>query len=431
MKNVFSSMQWMFFILANIVVIPVSVGAAYGLPVADIATLLQRTFFVIGITSLLQGLFGHKLPLNEGPAGLWWSLFLIFAGMVASGKQEASIVLRSLELGIFIAGGIFLLLSVFRLINPIKKLFTPLVTGTYLVLLVSQLSGPFVKGILGVDYLSDRLDPKVAITAVIILILTVILAKSRFKFLSSYSILISLATGWILFALLKITKPMNLEVHSFISVPKVFTWGTPTFDAGIVLTSIFTAFLLLTNLVASAEVVSKVSESKEPVNYPRSTFIMGINHLISGAFSVIGAVPLGGAAGFIATTRIKERLPFLIGSTAIMLMSFFPVLMAFLASLPVPLGYATIFLAISSLIGLGLNELRTALQNPDAPAIISLSLMGGFGLMAVPEDALSTLPELLVSLVNNGLIIGVIIAIVLEQIFRKRQAIQERRQTAP
>lgn len=423
-------MQWMFFILANIVVIPVSVGAAYGLPLADIATLLQRTFFIIGLTSLLQGLFGHKLPLNEGPAGLWWSLFLIFASVVSAGKQSADIVLRSLELGILIAGGIFILLSVFRLINPIKKLFTPLVMGTYLVLLVSQLSGPFVKGILGIDYLSSKLDAKVAISAIAILICAVILAKSRRAFLSSYSVLISLAGGWLLFALLGITKPMNLEVHSFISFPKPFAWGLPAFDAGIVLTSVFTAFLLLTNLVASAEVVAKVTESKEKVNYPRASFVMGINHLISGAFSVIGGVPLGGAAGFIATTRIKERLPYLIGCVAILLMSFFPILMTFLASLPVPVGYATIFLAISSLIGLGLNELKTAIANPDAPAIVSLSLMAGFGLMAIPEKALSTLPDLLVSLVNNGLIIGVIFAIVLEQIFKKRQAAFEKRRAA-
>lgn len=423
-------MQWMCFILANIVVIPVSVGAAYGLPLEDIATLLQRTFFIIGITSLLQGLFGHKLPLNEGPAGLWWSLFLIFAASVSTGAKSADMVLRSLELGILIAGVIFLFLSLFRLINPIKKLFTPLVTGTYLVLLVSQLSVPFVKGILGVDYLSDKLDVKVALTALAVLVLTVILAKSRNKLLSSYSILISLTVGWIAFALLDITKPLAATANAWFSLPKPFAWGLPTFDAGIVLTSIFTAFLLLTNLVASAEVVAKVSESKEDVNYPRASFVMGINHLISGMFSVIGAVPLGGAAGFISTTRIKERLPFLIGSLIIMILGFFPMIMTFLASLPVPLGYAAIFMAISNLIALGLNDLKKALPDQDAPAIVSLSLMGGFGLMAIPEEILSSLPDLLVSLINNGLIIGVIIAIVLEQIFRSKRKREVRHEQA-
>lgn len=421
MKNIFSSLQWTFFILANIVVIPVSVGFAFDLSLADIATLLQRTFFVIGITSLLQGLFGHKLPLNESPAGLWWSLFLIYAGFASTNGLSSEIVLRSLELGILVSGVIFILLSAFRLIDGIKKLFTPLVTGTYLVLLVSQLSGPFVKGILGIGYLTDGLDPTVAICALIILAFAVLLAKSRFKLLSSYSVLISLGFGWALFAVVGITKPLSIEVTSWISVAMPFAWGLPTFDLGIVLTAVFTSFLLLTNLIASADVVAKVIGQKEEVNYTRAGFVMGINHIIAGCFSVIGSVPIAAVAGFISTTRIKERLPYLIGSAVILVMSFLPVVMAFLASLPVPVGYATLFLSISSLIGIGMKELRTVLDDEHAPSIISLSLMAGFGLMLLPASALASLPDSLVSLVNNGLIVGVIICIILEQLFRKKQ----------
>lgn len=420
MRNVFSSMQWTFFILANIVVIPVSIGFAFGLPLEDIATLLQRTFFVIGLTSLLQGLFGHKLPLNESPAGLWWSLFLIYAGASAGSLSETNTVLRSLELGIIIAGGIFILLSIFQLMDPIKKLFTPLVTGIYMVLLVSQLAGPFVEGILGINYLQEGVDAKVAFPAIGILIFAVILAKSRFKFLASYSVLISLAVGWILFAILGITKPLEIGEVAWVSIAKPFAWGLPTFDLGIVLASVFTSFLLLANLVASADIVAKVVESKEKINYNRSTFVMGINHLISGCFSVVGSVPIAGVAGFIQTTKIKERLPYLLGSAVILLMSFFPVIMTFLASLPVPVGYATLFLAISGLAGIGISQLRLVLDDIHAPSIISLSLMAGFGLNMLPGHLLENLPGAVSSLLNNGLIIGVIICITLEQIFKKR-----------
>lgn len=420
MKHVFSSMQWTFFILANIVVIPVSVGFAFGLPLEDIATLLQRTFFVIGITSLLQGLFGHKLPLNESPAGLWWSLFLIYAGASAGGISETNTVLRSLELGILVAGGLFILLSLFRLMEPIKKLFTPLVTGTYMILLVSQLAGPFVKGILGIDYLQAGFDPKVAILAILILIFTVILAKSRFRLLSSYSILISLAVGWGLFAIIGITKPLEIGQQAWISIAKPFAWGMPVFDLGIVLASVFTSFLLLTNLVASANAVAEVVDHKEKIDYNRSGFIMGINHLIAGAFSVVGSVPIAAVAGFIQVTRVREKLPFLIGSFIILLLSFFPIIMTFLASLPVPVGYATLFLSISSLVGIGLGQLRLALDDFHAPSIVSLSLMAGFGLSALPEAALANLPGAVSSIISNGMIVGVIICILLEQIFKKR-----------
>lgn len=417
MRNFLGSMQWTFYILANIVVIPVSVGFAFGLPITEIATLLQRTFLVIGVTSLLQGLFGHKLPMNESPAGLWWSLFLIYAGVVGTGAAEASTVLRSLEMGLLIAGGLFILLGVLGLMDKIKKLFSPLVTGTYMILLVSQLAGPFVEGILGVGYLSDNVDGKVATLSIGVLILAVVLAKSRSSILSSYSVLFSLAIGWILFAVFKVTKPLDVATTSWISVGKPFAWGTPTFDVGIVIVAIFTSFLLLTNLVASAEVVAKVTESKEKINYNRSSFVMGINHIIAGCFSVIGSVPIAGVAGFIATTKVKEKLPYLIGSAAILVMSFFPVIMTFLASLPVPVGYATLFLSISSLAGIGINAVKDSLSDLHAPSIISLSLMAGFGLTALPAKALDHLPDALTSFISNGLIIGVVICIILEQTF--------------
>lgn len=424
MKNAFSSIQWTFFILANIVVIPVSIGFAFGLPLEDIATLLQRTFFVVGITSLLQGLFGHKLPLNESPAGLWWSLFLIYAGASAGSLSETNTVLRSLELGILIAGGLFILLSALKLMNPIKRLFTPLVTGTYMILLVSQLAGPFVEGILGINYLQEGVDPKVAVTAIAVLIFSVILAKSRFKFLASYSILISLAFGWILFEIMGIAKPLEVGETAWFSIAKPFAWGMPMFDLGIVLTSIFTAFLLLTNLVASIDVVSKIVESKEEVNYNRSAFIQGINHLIAGTFSVVGSVPIAGVAGFIQTTQIKARLPYLIGSALILLLSFFPVIMTFLASLPVPVGYATLFLSISGLAGIGINNLRPVLGDIHVPSIVSLSLMAGFGLNMLPAHLFDSLPGAVSSVINNGLIMGVIICIVLEQILTRKSAKQ-------
>ena len=57
------------------------------------------------------------------------------------------------------AAGALLLSAVFSFVQPFKVierlavLFTPVVTGVYLLLLVMQLSQPIVKGLLGIGYL--------------------------------------------------------------------------------------------------------------------------------------------------------------------------------------------------------------------------------------------------------------------------------------
>lgn len=425
MKVVFASIQWAIFILANSVVAPISVGAVFHLNPGEIASLLQRCLFVLGAGSLIQVLFGHKLPIPEGPAGLWWGVFLIFGNFAISMNLDPHLILRNIEMGLLLSGFLFIIMGLFKAIDKIKQIFTPIVTGTYLFLLVAQLSASFIKGIMGVGYLSNNVDAKVAIPAIVTLIVTATLSMSRKPIIRSFSILYGIVFGWILFWILNITKPILNSDVVFFSIPEIFAFGMPKIDGGIILTSIITALLLLSNLIASVEVVKKVSESKEEPNYNKASFFMGINQILAGVFSSVGFVPVSSAAGFITTTKIKDKLPFIGGALLILIISFFPPVTLFFASLPVPVGYATIFLAFSNLIVMALKEYSTVLDDSSRLSIIGCSLMIGIGSMFVPVEALKTVPKFLTSVLNNGLILGVITCIILEQshMILKRKAI--------
>jgi xanthine/uracil permease len=424
MRLILLSIQWAIFILAGSVVAPIAIGAAFHLPLPEIAGFLQRSLFVIGIASLLQVFFGHRLPIAEGPAGLWWGVFMIFAGAASAMNVEAHDMLQNLQMGVLISGVCFLLMSTMRMIHRIKTIFTPLVTGTYLFLLIAQLSGPFVKGILGIGYFTPQVDGRVAVSALLTLVFTAGLAKSSYPKLRSFSILYGIIFGWILFALLGITKPIHVAAKHWIEWPQPLVWGMPAFDASVMITAIITALLLLSNLIASIEVVQKVVGQQTAVDYNRSGFIMGINQILAGIFSTMGFVPMSTSVGFINTTKIKEKLPFMIGSSLILCISFFPSITLFFASLPVPVGYATTFLAFAHLIILALKEYGSVLEEDNKLSIVAASLMVGIGSMFVPVEGLSHLPGYLISLLNNGLILGVLTCIILEQGTRR---IQEKR----
>ncbi|GGH86121.1 purine/pyrimidine permease [Pullulanibacillus pueri] len=407
-----SSFQWMVFILAGVIVAPVSVAFAYGFSADQTAELLQRTFFVMGLTSLLQGLFGHKLPLMEGPAGLWWGVFLAYAGgATVAGDQTA--ILSSLVLGLFVSGLLFIILAALNLIDHVKKLFTPTIIGTYLILLILQLSGPFVEGILGAE--GGTINGKVAICALITLVIAIVFSQLRIAFFKNYSVLLSLVIGWVLFAVMGIAGHSTAGQPVF-SVPHWFAWGKPTFNLGVVITAILTGLLLLTNLIASADAVKQVVQPEKDESLRRTSFIMGLNQILSGLFPTIGGVPISGSAGFILTTRIKDRLPFLIGSLIILILSFFPVIMGFFAALPAPVGYATLFISMAGIIGLGLQSLKGELHNEKKVTVVCLSIMAGTGILLLPQSALQGLPSVLSSLLHNGLVVGVVIAVILDQL---------------
>jgi xanthine/uracil permease len=419
MRLVFSSIQWFIFILAGSVVAPLAIGAAFGFSLEEIAGFVQRTFFVIGLVAIIQSVFGHRMPIVEGPAALWWSVFLVFIGLNGTNDRTHHI-LQSIELGLMISGLLFILLSVFNIIQHVKKLFTPIVTGTYFILLVAQISGPFIKGIIGVDYKGPGIDWRVSVTAIFTAVITILFSKSRYKWISSYSVLLGMLIGWGLFALFQLTAPKEFQLNKWFQIPEMLAWGMPKADTGVILTSVIVTLLLLVNIVSSIDVVEKVTRPLSKPVYNRSGIIMGISQILSGVFSTIGFVPLSYTAGFIMTTKMMERLPFIIGSLLILLISFFPFVTVFFASIPTPVGYASMLLAFSNMMEIGIREYSQTDLNEKNLFIIGISLMIGIGSMFIPTEAVANFPTIIASIVNNGLIVGVLICMVLEQLMSRK-----------
>jgi xanthine/uracil permease len=419
MRVAFSALQWAMFILAGSVVAPLAIGQAFGLTPLEVAEFVQRTLFVLGVVSLMQSLFGHRLPIMEGPAVLWWGVFLLFAQLAAGMGLEQAYVLQALELGLLISGGFFLLLSVCGWIRFVRRLFTPTVIGTYFLLLVAQMSGPFFNGIF--DARSSQVDWTAVGISVATLVLAITLSRSRRRFLRSFSVLIAIGFGWTLFALAGLYRPFTPERVVWFALPQLFAWGWPVWNGGILFTSVLVTMLLLSNLIASIEAVEKVVKPDFEANHDRSGFIMGVSQLLSGLFSTVGFVPLSYTAGFILTTRMKEKLPFLLGSLLLLLISFFPPVTMWFASIPVPVGYASVFLSFANMIGMGVKEIADSGLSEQNRFVVGVSLMTGMGCMFLPATFLSQLPLFLSPLVSNGLLVGVLTCIVLEQVTINRK----------
>lgn len=73
--TLFAGVQWLFFMFANTVVIPLTIGDAFHLSSVEVASAMQRSFIYTGIACILQAFIGHKYPLMEGQSGLWWGGF--------------------------------------------------------------------------------------------------------------------------------------------------------------------------------------------------------------------------------------------------------------------------------------------------------------------------------------------------------------------
>lgn len=144
--TLFSSFQWLFFIFANTVVVPISIGAAFHLP-SDVTEMTMRSSLIFtGVACVIQGWKGHKYPIMEGHSGLLWGVMLnlgLSAPSLGLGYAEIG---GGIATGLLAAGVVTLIISAFNLISYVQKIFTPMVMTVYLFLLTFQLIFVFLKG---------------------------------------------------------------------------------------------------------------------------------------------------------------------------------------------------------------------------------------------------------------------------------------------
>lgn len=419
MRNMIGGVQWAIFLIASSIAAPIAIAHVFEMDTGDTTLFIQRTIFVLGVACLVQAFFGHRLPINEGPAGLWWGVFVVYAGMVGVMYPTTGDSLRALQSGMLYSGVLFILLALTGVVTKMKRLFTPAITFTYLLLLILQLSGTFLQGMFGIETATDSIDGTVAFGSILVILITFITMNHKSSWVSKYSVLISIGLGWLLFVVLGKASHIETKATKLIAFPEVFVYGKPIWDSGMFVTTLFITLLLIANMMASIRVMENLYKHSFSIDVPdrvkEGSIASGINHLLSGVFSAIGPVPISGAAGFVGATRMISIKPFIIGSVIVIGMTLSPAVMSFFATLPAPVAYAVTFAIFTKMVEMAFTELATDKNQTQAYKVVAFGLMIGVGLMFMPATSMASLPNILATTLSNGLVTGTIIAMMIEQ----------------
>lgn len=411
------SVQWLVFTLANSAVIPLVLGTALGLDQAGIAGLAQRLLFFSAMASLLQVLFGHRLPIMEGPSGMWWGVFMTLSFLAPGMGKPLALLRTDLEAGLIVTGLVLVLVGASGLMSIILKLFTPAVTGSVLVLLGLQLSGTFVRGMLGLGSPGDKINlSSVAVSVVVVLVVFWVTLKGR-GFLRSVAVLVGILVGWLISVPLGLAGGGGWAVSEIISVPGIFAWGAPTLDPGIIFTCVLIGMLVLSNLVASILAMEKTIGREFPGRvYSRGVVFTGLADIMAGVGSVVGFVPYSAGAGMVSLTGVASRLPFIVFTLAMMLLGLAPPVGVFLSSIPAPVGYSVLLASFAQMFGFGIKDyLRLKLDTRDL-FVVGVSILFGTGVMFLPAEAYSGIPVVARHILGNGFVAGMILVILLEHV---------------
>jgi xanthine/uracil permease len=408
-----AAFQWLFFIFANTFVVPISIGTAFHLSPEVIAVSMRISFILTGTACILQGLIGHRFSLMEGHGGLWWGLIIGLSASAPSVGISYTTLGGGLATGILLSSVVIILLSSFNLVHLVQKLFTPMVMTVYLFLLSIQLTFIFFKGMIKV---TDKgvLDIPVTLFSLFIVFIVIFIGIKGKGMVSNFAILIGIFIGWILYVILfGANKPAESAAFSQITL---FPLGKPNLEIGIVITGFIAGLLNLSNsftsIFAAESLYKKVAAKKRTRN---SLILTGIYGCFTALFGLVPFATYTSSIGFLESTQILERKPFILSGIFVTILGIISPFGSLLASMPITVGNAVLFVAYIQMFGTTLKGLKDFHFNSKTIYRVAIPVLIGVCIMNMSPNLFSSFPMSIRPLLSNGLLMGILLSIFLDK----------------
>lgn len=416
-NNIISGFQWFFFIFCNTVVIPPTLQSAFHLSDQTTFTITQYSFLLTALACLLQAFLGHKRSVMEGPTGLWWATILTVTLSESMQGTALGTIGWSLAIGIFLSGIITIIIGLSGLGGWLASLFKPGVLVVFMFLLGAQLVTLFLKGMLGLPFGVGGAEVSVnypvfflalAVLALVIGIIIYLPAS-----ISKYALLIGTIIGWAVYSTLFGSSSLPVSSSSWALFP---LGKSDEISVSIILTAIFAGILNTSNTFGAMRGTDVFYPNSQPTKslYRRSFVMSGFVTVLAAPLGIVPFSPFVSSIGLITQTKDSSRISFVIGSVIFLCVGGIAVLTQFFRSLPLAIGSAVMLATYLPLLFSSFSFLTDMKLNARNIYRLALPIFVGIFLMSAPSAVLDSLPTTFSSLLGNGLLMGIIFALILE-----------------
>lgn len=401
--------QWTLIFLPVITIIATVLIPHLGLQGNEKVLFFQRLLLATGSLMVLQTLWGHRYPVLDGPAS---ALLLTSIVMAPQGIPVIQ--------GGMIAGGIFLIiLSTFKWMQYLQKLFTDNVIGVILILIAITLIPFLIPMVIGSEPACPQGDPFVFLISCFVICLIALFSHWLKGFPKTIAMFLGIVVGTAIVAAYGEINFGNIQHASWFSVPSPLLYGCPQFSLPAIIAFIVSYLAVLVNVVGSiygiGEVVGKTGIDQR---VKRGVAVTGVAGLATGALGVIGTVSYSVSPGVVLVSRVGSRYAVTACGIILFALAFFQKILAVLTAIPASIIGAVMVVAMSAQIGAGISIISrstTSLSARDYMIIGIPLLMGGI-VSLLPEAFFYPMTTTVSVLLKNGLVVGVILVLFLEHI---------------
>lgn len=393
-------LQWL------MICIPVVLTSTFVAPEGQMLFFTQKLFAIMGVTMIVNALWGHRMPLIAGPAAV------LLMGVLAAATQGSGV--QSIYPSMAVGGVLIALLAAFGLMKRVQSLFTPRIVVAIVVLI----SFTMVKPIVGMVF-AEQEHQMLAMIFALVLVVSMAVANNLLRGVWKSMVVIAAMIFGSLFYYAVVGMPEQLVSDS--AAPQLFVDGVEI-DAGVIIAFIFCYVALFINQVGSVQSLGEfVGAGDMEHRQKRGMIVQGVMNVVSGAMGVLGPVDYSLSPGVVASTGCASRYTVLPAAAFMILLAFFPDVVAMLLTIPQPvMGVVLLYLMATQVAaGLHLIEGTSAVRSFKDGLVLAIPIMFTLILSFAPQSALATIPSLLRPIVGNGFVMGIIIILLLEHIFLK------------
>lgn len=344
------SLQWFVTMFYAVVWGYAIVGVGLKFEGSSMTTYISSVVFTIGISTLLQAKFGHRMAMVSGPNVI--PSFAIVAVFASGGANYAYEAITAQAL----TGILDVVLVYFGAIRYIRRIWSPLILGSMVLMIGLTVAGVGIS-----EMTHSGLGSGFFIGMALALGGSVLAIRGRGVWATLPPLFI-IVLGYLIFLALGRLDLDLIRQAPLLSIPKLFPYGVrmPAWDLILIMliVNLMAAANMYGNIHGYADVIGeKVSEREER----RSFTIFGLAETaLPGVLGTPATVAFGENLGIVQLTRVAAR-SFIIAAAAIfIILAFIGPFGALMAAMPEEVAGAVLLGLASSVIGIGVKILSSA-----------------------------------------------------------------------
>jgi xanthine/uracil permease len=380
-----------------------------------LARYMATIVFMIGVSTLLQLMLGHRFTMVSGPNVI--PSLAIMSTMQVAGKDYALMSFNAQA----IAGIIVAVLGALGIIGYISKVWSNLVLGSMIMMVGLSITGT------GLNLLTAQgVGWPFWVGLALALAAGLISIKGK-GVVSTIPTLVVIVVGYIIFIGTGNFDWQFVGELPLITYPNLFPFEAKMPPIDLIITMIIVNLMAALNLYGNITGWgSIVGHEVEPAQSKKSFTVFGlIETTLAGILGVPGYVAYGENLGIITLTRVASRFFLMIASIVFIVASFFGPIGGFMAAMPDPIAGAILLGIASTVIGQGADVWTNKEFGRREILITGFSVFLSYGLSLLPNEFWNQVPRLAATVFSNPIITVILVVIVLEQVFFRKKSSEE------